>query len=428
MITKVGNRVVKSRSYPDKVVAVGVSKVYNALNVLQTTYGNYPSLVVSTKAENITYTTKRVSERHLPNVCDHSLFERYYVGDPSIPFKVRAPDPHCTDGWYHLYNGTHTIGPHGVAETTALAALGVGNLTLPYPGVPLDDMNAKFDSLRPDLTALSLPNFFLELDDIQKLWLHFKDSLAFAQKLAKGYGDFTSTAKQLAGTKLSLDFGIKPLIGDLSSMKGLLHNLLAKLHAFDALAGKHFNQVGTINKSDTTVAGTFNYLGNSLVPVTWSATYSVDKKAGVVFRALPRAVTGGYEEILRTILDALGFELNPRILWDAIPFTFVLDWFFDIGSWLERHKHDTLELPVKYLGSYVQVKQDLMITSSFIQNPSNLCSDTGKRVSPSWVTHKKRFMRIPVAPTESIFRGLGWHLPTLNQAQLLFDLGAVLGL
>jgi hypothetical protein len=427
MITKVGNRVVKSRSYPDKIVAVGQSKVYNASDVLQTTYGNYPDLVVSTKSEQITYTTKRVSERHLPNVCDHSLFERYYVGDPTQPFKVRAPDPHCTDGWYHLYNGTHTIGPHAVAETTALAALGVGNLTLPYPGVPQDDMDLKFDSLRPDLTALSLPNFFLELDDIQKLWLQFKSTLALAQRAAKGRGDPVSTAKQLAGLDLSWNFGIKPLVGDLSSMKALLHGLLAKLKAFDALAGKHFNRVGTINQSSTIKSGTFNYLGNSLVPVYWSATYVVDKKAGVVFRALPREVTGGYEEILRAILDALGFELNPRILWDAIPFTFVLDWFFDVGSWLERHKHDTLELPVKYLGSYVQVKQDLIITSSFIQNPNNLCSDTGKRVSPSWVTHKKRFIRIPVAPTESIFRGLGWHLPTLNQARLLFDLGAVLG-
>jgi hypothetical protein len=55
-----------------------------------------------------------------------------------------------------------------------------------------------------------------------------------------------------------------------------------------------------------------------------------------------------------------------------------------------------------------------------------LCSDSGIASSGSWVTHKRRFIRIPVNPTESAFRGTGWTLPTLNQAELLVSLVTVL--
>jgi len=44
-------------------------------------------------------------------------------------------------------------------------------------------------------------------------------------------------------------------------------------------------------------------------------------------------------------LDSIGFQLNPRILWDAIPYSFVVDWFFDVGGWLAKLRSDNLKVP-----------------------------------------------------------------------------------
>lgn len=35
-------------------------------------------------------------------------------------------------------------------------------------------------------------------------------------------------------------------------------------------------------------------------------------------------------------LDILGINANPAIIWNAIPFSFIVDWFYDVGDFLER--------------------------------------------------------------------------------------------
>lgn len=35
-------------------------------------------------------------------------------------------------------------------------------------------------------------------------------------------------------------------------------------------------------------------------------------------------------------MDILGVNANPAIIWNAIPFSFVVDWFYDVGDYLER--------------------------------------------------------------------------------------------
>jgi hypothetical protein len=38
------------------------------------------------------------------------------------------------------------------------------------------------------------------------------------------------------------------------------------------------------------------------------------------------------------LLDALGVNLNPAIIWNALPWTFVVDWVVNISSWLDGFK------------------------------------------------------------------------------------------
>jgi hypothetical protein len=314
------------------------------------------------------------------------------------------------------------------ASGKAFGYTGLGiSESLPYPGNPLSDMNGVYNDLRPDLTELSLPNFLLELDDVQKFWKQYKRAAGLirkavrAQRIPKG-----STGKQLAGGHLGYELGIKPLLSDLEAMSSILTSLIQKLRDFNDRCGKISTNRRTITNTVTTKSGTGNYAGLTTHPQRWTAVYELHKTAGLTYMPLPLEITGKYLPILRVLLDAVGFELNAAIVWDAVPFSFVVDWFFDIGSWLERHKHDTLELPIKYVDSYIQCTQDVNISSTLIYNVNDIITLFGRVTCPTWIHHKKRFMRIPVAPDELTFTSSGWSLPTLNQAKLLVSLGTVL--
>lgn len=58
--------------------------------------------------------------------------------------------------------------------------------------------------------------------------------------------------------------------------------------------------------------------------------------------------------LLYSIHDALGINLNPRIIWNAIPWSFVIDWVVGVGRWLDRFKVTNMEPTInirKYLWS-----------------------------------------------------------------------------
>jgi hypothetical protein len=46
---------------------------------------------------------------------------------------------------------------------------------------------------------------------------------------------------------------------------------------------------------------------------------------------------------LRGFLDKIGVRPDPSIIWNALPWSFVVDWFAGIGQWLERFKGANIE-------------------------------------------------------------------------------------
>jgi hypothetical protein len=55
--------------------------------------------------------------------------------------------------------------------------------------------------------------------------------------------------------------------------------------------------------------------------------YSVPKLPGFIARATQ-------------LLDAFGVSPDPSLIWDAIPYSFVLDWFMNFGEWFHRQRID----------------------------------------------------------------------------------------
>jgi hypothetical protein len=47
--------------------------------------------------------------------------------------------------------------------------------------------------------------------------------------------------------------------------------------------------------------------------------------------------------LMLALLDAFGVNLNPRIIWNAIPWSFVVDWLVGVGRWLDNFKIQNME-------------------------------------------------------------------------------------
>jgi hypothetical protein len=121
----------------------------------------------------------------------------------------------------------------------------------------------------------------------------------------------------------------------------------------------------------------------------------------------------------------MGFELNPRIIWDAIPFSFVVDWFFNVGGFLARYKVDALELPIVLVDSFVSYKEINNIQWRWIR--ANDGTYTTRPTSSGACYVKNTFHRMPIYPDYSSLSGLGWKMPSLNQAALGVSLVTLLG-
>jgi len=52
---------------------------------------------------------------------------------------------------------------------------------------------------------------------------------------------------------------------------------------------------------------------------------------------------------LNGMLDVLGVNLNPQIIWNAIPWSFVIDWLLSVGQWYGQFRRPATNLKVVIL-------------------------------------------------------------------------------
>lgn len=420
---------VKKKSYlpADVVDSNPQSNTYNAAGVFQSVFASAFNCTRVKKSESIAYTTKRKSERNAPNWCRHIRNGEVYPATPD-PYRITFVAPNPNPGWYTDYHAHHAHASiaHGTALVTAYGATQLDVAATPvYPGSAQTDMDNVFSSLRPDLTAVSLPNFLLELDDIGQLYKQFKKNVGIARSIiSNSPGAFKRVnGKLVAENHLAYSFGWKPAEGDIRSIVNAIQRTMDRIAAFEKAANQVLSNHKLLSKETVTKSGNFTY--SSIHKCYWSGSKITTKTAGLVYRALPLEVTRGYKLMLRAYLDALGFELNPKIIWDAVPFTFVIDWFFGVGSWLDRHKYDTLELPISYIGSYCQVKEAVQVESRLVMGGTTPQSGFSPSTypCPPKVTYRLYFERFPVTPSSDILAGLGWR--SLNRRQVALSASLV---
>ncbi len=400
----------KTRSRPTKTQAAFNDTRYKPNGTVDSTVAR-ASFTYASGSESITYTTKSRAERSRSNMCIH-IKELFNQGGFSVVADAPVEKPPVgSAGYYWDYRNHQKIACEGKSAVIAAAQAAL-NIDSSHTYVNINAqalINDAWSKLQPDLSELSVPNFILDVEDIRNLVKLWRKS--------------ASLVRNLAGLHLNYKYGWKPTWSDVQSCIDAVTNLRSRLREFEESVGRNIQKSRVMEDSSLSKTGTIVSGGSTTY---WTARWHRRVEAFITYAPQPLAVTGGIDKILRGFLDALGFELDPRIIWDAIPFSFVFDWFISIGDFLHRYRIDTLELPVMLVDSCLQAKGELRCDWYWMRYPSDdLFYNPPKSAGCDNVS--SYFKRMPIFPDFASLATMGWKQPSINQAVTAVALATVLG-
>jgi len=211
-----------------------------------------------------------------------------------------------------------------------------------YPAWALEKWNGPKLSLS---TGFSLPNFLIELVDVKRLinhWLNKEVLIDRWHKLMSGNRKLHgSRITAIANERLAHVYGTKTTLSDIKSIHKILTSWKDRADRFLANAGKILKSYK--RRKDVTMQSWST--GWRSCPVSFGAESS---EARLTIEITPRCCAvlayfysvpehSGFIARLKQLADAFGVKLDAGIAWDAVPFSFVVDWFVNVSEWLHSN-------------------------------------------------------------------------------------------
>jgi hypothetical protein len=364
--------------------------------------------------------------------------EPIYSNNRAAEAMVSAP--------YSLYNGV--FGAPGVMND-GLVPLYVPNASstgfIPPPSgltsLNAGALQAMLPLIRPELSVV---NSALELKDFKSL----KGTIRNISKLPQGLfrrgralKNIANILRVAADVYLQKKFNIDPLISDVHGIYRAVANTERRINGLISRAGKlqvsHYKKSLDASNSTTETAGPVacgefvHEGGQAAVPSYASATHTrfVANDASSFHAQLQynyhySAYQLEHARVL-ALLDAFGVNLNPAIVWNAIPWSFVVDWLVDVGRWLGTQRIGNMDPKInimQYLWS-VRRSRRIYVTSKVTSRVYYPGTGLADMHPPTSITH-------PVV-TETAYRRFG-GLPSASSitssglSSTEFTLGAAL--
>jgi hypothetical protein len=271
-----------------------------------------------------------------------------------------------------------------------------GNI-VPPPAELSRHNKAALASMLPGIKAgLSAINSTIELKDFASLPRAIKSAAIFAIKNRKALAKIVRAIaievgdpRFVSGSYLQLKFNIQPLISDIMGVHRALATVEEKLRQLINGAGRpqhrHFSRMLLENGP---IADSSDY-GHIYRQPEEIGAFVIDYSFSYLLRDTIQEPTLFHAEIdynytlsqfqleharVLALMDSVGINLNPAIVWNAIPFSFVVDWLLNVSSWLGDRKRLNMEPKInirRYLWS-VKRKRKVFLKKSFFSNQTYL--------------------------------------------------------
>lgn len=236
-------------------------------------------------------------------------------------------------------------------------------------------------SMLPSIRAeLSSVNSIIELKDFVSLPHLIKEIGKFAF-LRNGNKTLRQISRLSADAFLQWKFNIRPLISDISGVFSALSTIERRINDLITRVGKvqkrHWSfSWSEFSDSEQTSSG-YKIFPQFQLPNNYELTtfytkrvvthYPSEFHAEIEYNFNFSQYQIEHARILG-LLDAFGVNLNPAIIWNAIPWSFVLDWVLGVSRYLDQFKVENMEPKInirRYLWSIKRSRRIQLIKGSF---------------------------------------------------------------
>lgn len=289
---------------------------------------------------------------------------------------------------------------------------------IPKPLWVDDLIQASLNAMCPYVKAnLSLLNSILELKDFRSLPKTLNGIANLTSRIKTQIGSAFGKRKALrlllrqsSDAYLTERFAIAPLLSDMAGIKQALSSTQKRIQSLldrsEKLQTSHYNRdVGPPEDVTSDVMYTQANIPNPGYTPALN-THRITRRAveeATKFHA-ELQYSYYYSEYQRQnaailgLLDSLGVNLNPAIIWNAIPWSFVVDWFIGVSRWLDNFKLRNLE-PVIIIHQYlwsVTKKRTIYVSYGNVSYPNPSHRAIGPTPMPTVVeTSYRRDVGLP---------------------------------
>lgn len=240
--------------------------------------------------------------------------------------------------------------------------------SVPRPGFNMFQFYLRaFQNARPKFrNAGQLVNDILEIKDLARLVPHGKD-LDDIMRALRGVVDshvswdtfLSRLTKAVSGQYLNLQFGILTTISAVFDFASGLIEFNQKLKAFRRGAGKKdtFRYKESFSSNDKA----FHTLGSYLL---WSEHTETSFPGNQEYHS---TIVGSYSiglseiDVPKIFRKYMGFRNDPKIIWNAIPFSFIVDWFLGVSRSLDAFDEGAIPVSFTVESMVVSRKYDFRI-------------------------------------------------------------------
>jgi hypothetical protein len=402
------------------------------------------------------------------NDCKHNKFS-------GLPQSVGSTDVFervvTLDGEPQVFRGTG----QGIDASVLEVVMPLGDLAPAPMGVELDDLGgllgsptmggplpATLDSYETEVADLdgiassalalferrvatfkdvSIFNFLIELRDVRSMVLDLQRLARWqkwSQLVEKERLNVKDISFDVSNSYLSWKFGYCPLMRDIITILKSLANLQKKVKRLLAEVHKprtvkaHVNQYKVAPVAglqayatyhEALCDGMYNYsTPTSLVEMDCSEEWAPD--VGMRYSLFCEPLCQ-FQLKIRMFLETFDVAWDPVIVWNAIPFSFILDWIWDISGWLERiGRKSTLPVELRVMDFYIQwkYKSSFLVKvehANYVHDFETHEADPNK---PSYTSRYNiacdRFRRVKFMPDKRHLRSAKWDENVIDKTLL----------
>lgn len=297
---------------------------------------------------------------HLSEVCSDEIHKNYpYEGGP---FGLQRMQTKFSDGtgWFGTQRkltsyrmDNYYIGSMRCAHSS---------VSLPSPDTTCADYGASgWDKFKPAQPDVSLAQFFGELGGL-------KDMILRRLK----------TFRDLGSNYLAIEFGWKPFLSDIRNWYQSLVEIDKRVSQLRRDNGRWIRRGGTVKTSKNSGELYMNPWGQitpwepNAKSYTCKRTFTYDER--VWFSAAFRYYIPGLDSQnwgkLRAIQELWDLKITPEVVYNLIPFSWLVDWHSNLGSVisnLQASIDDHLVAKYAYIMRHVKTTTETTAQASFMQ-------------------------------------------------------------